>query len=739
MHARLRHTPHLQPRRSSSTHPRSTSFPRALLCLLCATQPLLLHAHASSPPSPPSLTPHPSLPTEPRTPLLSNQAAQIQLIPISRELGLYDLIVTLTPTQANTEPPKALYWLAQSGAEQLRVALTPNADATRWTGRAKHATQPRDQSTPLQGHLELIGTQPQQIPFAFPQFPTLPPDFEIPAWALGTTWYQIFPERFRNGDPSNDPRAPETALVPWTSDFSDITIEEIELAWSRARSGVRRQNPNMNARGGSRRATIYSRRYGGDLLGVTDKLDHIASIGVESLYFCPVFASSSLHKYDARDFRHIDPTFGPIQPNHLPTTPHSTPSDPSTPTIANSPADTYFLETLLPTARAKGFRVILDGVWNHTGMDFWAFQHLIQNGRESPYANWFQSRFNESGELVGWTGWEGPNGNLPEFIQTPAGDLAPPVKAHIFDVTSRWMDPNADGDPSDGIDGWRLDVAAEVGMPFWRDWRAHVRSLNPNATTVGEIWFDAGPWFNGNAFDSQMNYPFAMPVVEWISGSPSMTSAQLKQRLERVFSHAPHHDLAQMNLLVSHDTARLVTLMQQHATTYDDGTSAAALGHASIHRRPNDEAFKRSLLGVAIQATYLGSPMIYAGDELGMFGPDDPDNRKPLSWPDLGPWENPDDAPDLSILDAYRQWFTLRQDPVWGDLWRYGALTHLDTNAPDLLLYSRTLNDQVAYVAVNRSTRPLTLAGSGAILAQIRTTVVPPLTAIILYPANANE
>lgn len=576
--------------------------------------------------------------------------------------------------------------ISTTAGEQLLtipIRITDQDQAARpirfWIGDSLPQPYPNDLT--LQ-----IGTAP-----ALPLTLSIDTNLEAPAWAMGAVWYQIFPERFRNGDPDNDPAGPSVARIGWQADFSDITVDEIELAWSRQRAGDPRSLASFNRRGGSRRSTIFARRYGGDLLGVCEQLDHIKSLGVTAIYFCPVFASSSLHKYDAADFRHIDPTFGPIAPQHE-----------SLDTWEWTTADRFFLHTLLPAAKARGLRVIIDGVWNHTGTDHWAFRDVVDRGRSSPYADWFRVRFNDAGNLVGWTAWEGQNGNLPEFTQTPDGDLHPEVSDHIFEITRRWMDPNGDGNPSDGIDGWRLDVAPEIGNAFWSRWRAHVRSLNPQAILVGEIWFDAQPWFDGVAFDSQMNYPFAIAAVEWASGAPRTSSQSLSDRLSRVFSHAPHTELVQMNLLASHDTPRLLTMISRPEAPYDDGATIVELGRDAARRRPPADAHRRAMLAVAIQATALGSPMVYAGDELGVFGPDDPDNRKPIPWPDLDPPDNPDDAPDLEMLAAYQEWFTIRQHPDHGPIFRYGTIRFLESDNPDLLLFVRELNGRQALVAVNR-------------------------------------
>lgn len=611
----------------------------------------------------------------------------IRVVPISQELGLFEVAVTGDNLQASTIEVRDA-----QGRLRMQVPLAPsqglpqprNADPRTLQARILLS---RDISVADRDGLTLrFGTQ-AEVPLTL----VLGSGLSSPAWALGATWYQIFPERFRNGDRNNDPRGPEVVTVPWISDFTDVTLEEIELAWSRQRAGDRRTSQIWNRGGGSRRATIYARRYGGDLQGVHQALDHIASIGVTAIYFCPVFASSSLHKYDARDFRHIDPTFGPV---------------PAQPELEDTwewtAADRYFLDTILPAAKERGLRVILDGVWNHTGTDFWAFRDIQANGAESKYASWFRTRYSDSGRLVGWDAWDARNGNLPEFVQTPEGDLVPGVSEHVFRVTSRWMDPNGDGDPSDGIDGWRLDVAPEIGHTFWAKWRAHVRNINPDAVLIGEIWFDAEPWFNGAAFDAQMNYPFATAIVEWVAGAPRSTSQATSERLTRVFSHAPHTELTQMNLLASHDTTRILTMLARPNATYDDGATMVDLGRDSARVRPSEDISRRAIMAVALQVTMPGSPMIFAGDEFGVFGPDDPDNRKPIQWPDQPSPANPDDAPDQAILRGFREWLPMRSHPRAGQTLCYGTIRFLDTRNDDALAFLRELNGERLLIVANR-------------------------------------
>jgi glycosidase len=457
-------------------------------------------------------------------------------------------------------------------------------------------------------------------------------------------WYQVFPERFANGNPANDPSGPDTNLLAWNAPWDTASVYELEQSWAQYAVDPRFYRPASLSSGGVLPATIYRRRFGGDLQGVVQRLDHLQSLGVTGLYLCPVFHAQSLHKYEAADHRHIDPTLGhPGDPGPMGNARSAIIHDPSE---TADPAtwrwtadDRYLLETLRPEARERNLRVVLDGVWNHVGLWNWAFMDVVEHGVNSPYAEWFECRFDDTGTLVGWEGWSQPNGALPEFKHTDDGDLNPGVKAFVFDLTRRWMDPNNDGDPSDGIDGWRLDVANEIGRKFWADWRTLVRSINPDALIIGEIWFPGGDYFDGTAFDAQMNYPFAYQIAGWLSLDPAMTSERLARGLEQVYSNAPHTDLAQMTLLASHDTERVASLMHNPGRAgvrgFDQGANSFDTGTGYNARRPDERAFNLSVLGAALHATLPGSPMIYNGDELGMYGADDPNNRKPIPWPDL--------------------------------------------------------------------------------------------------------
>lgn len=624
---------------------------------------------------------------------------------------------------ASPEAPRAL------GPWTARVMLGPAAAPT--IGRLLITRRGDPATTPPPETLDL------------PIDPTPAPAFVTPDWAKGAVWYQIMPERFRNGLPANDPRPgghPHIFNPGWSSDWYAVSPDEVDAARAR-RFDDRAQVSDEAARpGGALYNVVFNRRYGGDLQGVLEQLDSIHALGIDALYLTPVFRAPSLHKYDAADYRHIDETLAGTGPAaaDAPWPPRwfdpAETLDPAT--WAWTDADRFVIDRLLPAIHSRAMRVIFDGVWNHTGREFFAFQSLLRDGAASPYSDWYNAQFAgpqgevlpgpegfeyrlRPGQLKSWKGWDRRNGGLPAFAQTPDGDLRPGPKAHVFDVSTRWLTPtpptSQPGTPAPrGIDGFRLDVAADIGVPFWRDWRAHVKRLNPDALLIAEIWQPAGDYLSqrGGGFDGQMNYPFADPVTGWLGRDERITSRQLADRLARVFSNHPATDLVQFNLLGSHDTERLMTTLANPGRPYDDsGVPHARTG--PFQRGATPAAVARARLAPALQATYLGAPMIYAGDELGMTGADDPDCRKPLPWPDLPPPEGQFDRPVPGLREVYQQWLTLRRHHRAGPVLRLGNLRHLDSGSDDAFAFERRLNGLCITVVINRGAAPF---DAGALL-----------------------
>ncbi len=546
------------------------------------------------------------------------------------------------------------------------------------------------------------------------------PEDRVPDWAKDAVFYQIFPERFRNGDPTNDPtrasletpidRVPESwALTPWTSDWYD------RADWEKARGGDFYEDG------------VFDRRYGGDLQGVLDKLDYLRDLGINTIYFNPVFYARSLHKYDGNTFHHIDPHFGPDPAGDFALMDTET-SDPST--WQWTAADSLFLR-LIREAHARDIRIIIDGVFNHTGRDFFAFDDLRQNQQDSPYTEWYivnawddpaTAEVNEF-DYEGWWGVE----TLPVFADNADGtDLHPAPKQYVFDATARWMDPNGDGNPDDGIDGWRLDVANEVPIQFWADWNDHVFRLNPEAYTVTEIWHDAAEFLDEGGFSATMNYHgFAFPVKGYLidgTGAPSTFAEMLDERRE-VYPEEMQYVL--QNLIDSHDTDRLASMIVNEARQpYENEESAERYGYdwgnrvsprhgdQYLVRAPDERERKIQKLVALFQMTYVGAPMIYYGTESGMWGADDPDDRKPMVWDDLtydaethDPLGRPRDPDPVAFNDDlfafYQQVIALRHDH---EALRRGDFEVLAANDDTgTFAFRRTLDGETYVVVLNRS------------------------------------
>jgi len=457
-----------------------------------------------------------------------------------------------------------------------------------------------------------------------------------PAWAADAVFYQIFPERFCNGDKSNDPTReslespdsmpPNWKVSPWTGDWY------ARDDWEQARG------PNFYENG------VFDRRYGGDLQGVIDKLDYLSNLGINAIYFNPVFYARSLHKYDGSSFHHIDPYFGPDPAGDLKLIAQES-SDPAT--WQWTAADKLFIELLRQT-HARGIRVIIDGVFNHTGRDFFAFADLRARQKESPYRDWYiVQTFDDPatpGNEFRYKGWWGTD-SLPEFANNEEGtDLHAGPKQYVFDCTRRWMDPNGDDDPSDGIDGWRLDVANEVPTGFWRDWHALARKINPECYTVAEIWDDARHFIEAGHFSAVMNYhAFSIPVKGFLIDETMAPSGAARQFNERRKEYPKAVQYALQNLIDSHDTDRLASMIvnaghrpysKPERFDYDIGVSPRYVPQYDV-RKPNDRERRVQRLVALLQMTYLGPPMIYYGTEAGMWGADDPCDRMPMVWPGM--------------------------------------------------------------------------------------------------------
>lgn len=553
-----------------------------------------------------------------------------------------------------------------------------------------------------------------------------------PDWARDAVWYQIFPERFRNGDPSNDPSreslewpiqpSEKWRIADWTADWYARSDWEKEIG------------PNFYSDG------VLDRRYGGDLQGVLERLDYLADLGITAIYFNPLFSSRSLHKYDGNTFHHIDPVFGPDPRGDLALMEKETGLDPTTWTWTS--ADQLFLK-LLGEARRRGIRVILDGVFNHTGRDFFAYRDLRKNQERSAYRDWYlvesfddpRTRRDEF-DVNGWWGFK----TLPVFAASPDGnDLAAGPKAYVFAATKRWLDPNGDGDPRDGIDGWRLDVAPERPAKFWADWHAHVRRINPAAYTSCEIWTDASALIRDGHFSACMNYhAFAIPTKGFLIDA-RITASQFAKLLEDRRAALPAWAVPVMqNLMGSHDTDRLASMCSNADIPRYSGPAHIEFNPNGITgprddydiTRPTERERAIQRLVVLFQMTYPGAPMLYYGDEAGMWGSNDPDDRLPMTWPELqfapqaidprGRPRTPDPVGfERELFDFYKKAIALRRE--------HAALRRGDfrivaaDDAAQTFAFTRSHEGKSAVVIFNRSERQQTvrLAWPGAATATV--------------------
>lgn len=540
-----------------------------------------------------------------------------------------------------------------------------------------------------------------------------------PAWAVDAVFYQIFPERFRNGDPANDPThaslefpdaTPESwTISPWTGDWY------ARAAWERE------AGPDFFDNG------VFNRRYGGDLAGVLEKFDYLEALGVNALYFNPVFYGRSLHKYDGASMHHVDPYFGPDPAGDFAQMSQET-SDPKS--WGWTAADRLFLE-LIAEAHRRGIRVVIDGVFNHTGRDFFAFADLRARQEESPYRDWYiVQHFDDPATPQNefrYKGWWG-NDTLPEFSDAPGGqDLHAGPRQYLLDITQRWMDPDGDGDPADGIDGWRLDVANEVPLAFWQEWNAQVRRLNPQAYTVAEFWQDAREFLVGGGFSATMNYHAFAYLAKGFLVDGRLSAHDFGRELDlrrRAYPLAMQYVL--QNLVDSHDTDRLASMIvnrplkrpykEAHKFDYDTPPWVTPRWDDAYQvRAPNAAERRLQRMVVLLQMTALGAPMIYYGDEAGMWGGDDPCDRQPMVWADLeyddqasDPRGRPRDADpvgvDADLLDFYRRAIALRAERA--ELRRGSCETLVADDDAQFVAFRRRLDKRETLVAFNRGEKP---------------------------------
>ncbi len=467
---------------------------------------------------------------------------------------------------------------------------------------------------------------------------------QAPKWSKEAIWYQIFVERFYNGDTHNDPKATDIGIEPlgemppkgwsikkWPGNWYEQDEWEKDLEFNEG---------------------VGFRRYGGDLQGILEKLDYLQELGVTALYVNPINGAPSSHKYDAQYYHHVDATFGPNPEGDREIMATEDPSDPTS--WQWTSADKLFL-TLVAEIHRRGMRIIIDYSWNHTGVLFWAWQDVMANQSSSPYRDWYDiARFDDPDtpeNEFSYAGWIGLR-SLPELRKVDIttekirgkpyeGNMNEGAKQHIFAVTRRWLAP--DGNLSNGVDGFRLDVADEIGLGFWRDFRKEVRHVKPDAYLVGEVWWeefpeklmDPSPYLQGDMFDAVMFYQAYRPARYFFSKeNHGIGASEFQHWLENEWKSISRDKLeAMMNVSSSHDTPRLLSdffnnnRYKVNAKPKEDPFYQTG--------KPDEDTYKRVRLYLVHVFTSRGAPHIWNGEEMGMWGSDDPDCRKPLWWPEF--------------------------------------------------------------------------------------------------------
>ncbi len=468
-----------------------------------------------------------------------------------------------------------------------------------------------------------------------------------PEWAQHAIWYQIFVERFYNGDPSNDPKPVNIRCDTIYKVPSDWTISDWTSDWYSANSPWEKNYMEKGRK--SFNNMVQLRRYGGDLQGVIDKLDYLSDLGINAIYLNPINDAPTLHKYDARNYHHVDVNFGPDPVGDNKIIASEKPDDPST--WKWTSADKLFLK-LVEEVHKRKMRIIVDYSWNHTGTEFWAWRDLVEKQTQSVYKDWYEIiSFKDPavpGSRFKYQGWAHVK-SMPEIkkvnVTTPRrngfpyeGDINPGAKKHIFDVTRRWLAP--DGDTTRGIDGFRLDVADQIPMGFWRDYRKYVKSIKPDAYLVGEIWWvkwpdvlmNPAPYVKGDVFDAIMFYQIYKPARNFFAKTNITINAMqfedsLKQQWSRMTTPFAR---AMMCVSATHDSPRLLTSFFNTGKYKYNASPAADPSYKT--GKPDEETYRRVRLYLVHQFTNLGAPQIWNGEEMGMWGADDPDCRKPLWW-----------------------------------------------------------------------------------------------------------
>ena len=412
----------------------------------------------------------------------------------------------------------------------------------------------------------------------------------VPSWVRDAVFYQIFPDRFANGDLENDPPNAQ----PWGAE-----------------------------------PTMWGFQ-GGDLSGIIQRFDYLLDLGINAIYLNPIFLSTSNHRYNTMDYYKIDPRVGTFQEFH----------------------------TFLDLAHSNGVRVILDGVFNHCGRGFFAFQDVLENQEYSAYKDWFfihhfpvDAYSNvKARDYEAWWGFS----SLPKLNTNNEK-----VRRYIFDVAKYWI--------AQGVDGWRLDVPNEIDDDsFWEEFRYVVKSTNPDAYLVGEIWDGDPRWVGSKHFDGLINYPLRTSIIDVLLGKINVSD--FHNQLDELLNRFPNENVFAMYLVVgTHDTERILS----------------ALG----------DSVDKTQLAFTFLFSFPGAPGIYYGDEIGIKGGKDPECRKAFPW-DESQWNKSLRSWVQSLIQMRKEHIAMR----WGD---FNALVVDDERK--VYAFSRHFDESKCAVIMNLS------------------------------------
>ncbi|MDD6202731.1 MAG: glycoside hydrolase family 13 protein [Lachnospiraceae bacterium] len=508
------------------------------------------------------------------------------------------------------------------------------------------------------------------------------PGFSTPSWAKGAVFYQIYVDRFCNGDKDNDVLTGEYKYI------DHLTVKKEDWNEGVSETGI-------------------GEFYGGDLAGVLQKMDYLQELGVEVIYFNPLFVSPSNHKYDIQDYDHIDPHFGKLVHDEgtLLTSDEQENKDATRyiDRVTNpenlEASDKLFIE-LVKEAHKRGMKVILDGVFNHCGsFNKWMDRERIYENTpgaekgayitpDSKYRNYFYYQGEDPASYEGW--WD--YATLPKLNYETQE-----LYDYIMYIARKWV-----SEPFN-VDGWRLDVAADVGKTpelnhkFWQDFRKNVKEANPNALILAEHYGDPAAWLKGNEWDSVMNYDAFMEPITWFLTGMQKHSDDFQESMlgnadafwNAMYRYGTNFTnsslLVAMNELSNHDHSRFLT-----RTNHKVGR-ITTLGAAAADEGINKAVMREAVL---MQMTWPGAPTVYYGDEAGVCGFTDPDNRRTYPW----------GKEDQEMIAFHKDAIRIHKE---NEELKTGSLIRLASDY-NLLSYGRMKGEEVCVILVNNNDHEIT-------------------------------